>query len=198
MEKQERYHDYMGRRIKENAVEKDVGLIYERVDGVVYGRHQGTTDRWKIEKKMEKSISPNDIRPEPQTIGWDSTAGHSHNQYTKEEIEDLGFKVTMERQKDGSITIGPKTNIYKFNEDKLIEEFTDYIDSTYASHYNTNKIQSMENIIDKGHGTGFCMGNVDKYASRYLNKGTRDDARKDLMKVLHYTLLQLYIHDNNL
>jgi hypothetical protein len=168
-----------------------VGLVYERVDGVVYGRYQGTTDRWEIGRDM-RPISPNDIRPEPQTIGWDSAAGHGHNQYTKEEIEALGIKVIEEQ------VIPEQTNIYKFSEDKLIEEFTDYIDSTYASHYNTNKIQSMENIIDKGHGTGFCMGNVDKYASRYLNKGTREDARKDLMKVLHYALLQLYIHDNNL
>jgi len=168
-----------------------VGLIYERVDGVVYGRHQGTTDRWEIGRDM-RPISPNDIRPEPQTIGWDSTAGHGHNQYTKEEIKALGIKVVEEQ------IIPDQTNIYKFSEDKLIEEFTEYIDSTYAAHYNTNKIQSMENIIDKGHGTGFCMGNVDKYASRYLNKGTREDARKDLMKVLHYALLQLHIHDNNL
>jgi len=168
-----------------------VGLVYERVDGVVYGRYQGTTDRWEIGRDM-RPISPNDIRPEPQTIGWDSAAGHGHNQYTKEEIEALGIKVVEEQ------VIPDQTNIYKFSEDKLIEEFTDYIDSTYAAHYNTNKIQSMENIIDKGHGTGFCMGNVDKYASRYLNKGTREDARKDLMKVLHYTLLQLHIHDNNL
>ena len=174
-----------------------VGLVYERVDGVVYGRYQGTTDRWEIGRDM-RPISPNDIKPEPHRVGWDSTARPAHNQYTQEEIEDLGFKIVMERQEDSSLSIGPKTSVYKFNEDKLIEEFTDYIDSTYASHYNTNKIQSMENIIDKGHGTGFCMGNVDKYASRYLNKGTRDDARKDLMKVLHYALLQLYIHDNNL
>ena len=168
-----------------------VPLMYERVDGVVYGRYQGTIDRFKIGEEM-RPISPNDIRPEPQTIGWDSAAGHGHNQYTKEEIEALGIKVVEEQ------VIPEQTNIYKFSEDKLIEEFTDYIDSTYAAHYNTNKIQSMENIIDKGHGTGFCMGNVDKYASRYLNKGTREDARKDLMKVLHYALLQLHIHDNNL
>ena len=168
-----------------------VGLVYERVDGVVYGRYQGTTDRWEIGRDM-RPISPNDIVPERQSIGWDSAARPAHNQHTKEEIEALGIKVIEEQ------VIPEQTNIYKFSEDKLIEEFTDYIDSTYAAHYNTNKIQSMENIIDKGHGTGFCMGNVDKYASRYLNKGTREDARKDLMKVLHYALLQLHIHDNNL
>jgi len=38
-----------------------VGLIYERVDGVVYGRHQGKTDRWEIGRTDMKPISPNDI-----------------------------------------------------------------------------------------------------------------------------------------
>ncbi len=87
---------------------------------------------------------------------------------------------------------------YKFNENQYIEEFQKYIDSTYGAHYSTNKFQSTEVIIDRGHGTGFCMGNVDKYANRYGNKGTRDDARKDLMKILHYALIQLYIHDEEL
>ena len=84
---------------------------------------------------------------------------------------------------------------YKFRENELIAEFKEYIDSTYNQHYSTNKFQSTEIIIDRGHGTGFCMGNVDKYSNRYGKKGTRADARKDLMKVLHYALIQLYIHD---
>ena len=84
---------------------------------------------------------------------------------------------------------------YKFNERGLIEEFQSYIDSTYKGHYATNKFQSTEVIIERGHGTGFCMGNVDKYSNRYGKKGSRADARKDLMKVLHYALIQLYIHD---
>lgn len=87
---------------------------------------------------------------------------------------------------------------YKFNEGELIAEFQNYIDSTYTGHYSKNKFQSTEVIIERGHGTGFCMGNIDKYSNRYGNKGTRDDARKDLMKVLHYALIQLYIHDNDL
>lgn len=84
---------------------------------------------------------------------------------------------------------------YKFREDELIAEFQRYVDSTYTQHYSTNKFQSTEIIIERGHGTGFCMGNVDKYSNRYGNKGTRDDARKDLMKILHYALIQLYVHD---
>ena len=87
---------------------------------------------------------------------------------------------------------------YKFNEGNLIAEFKEYIDSTYVVHYAQNKFQSTEVIIERGHGTGFCMGNVDKYSNRYGRKGTKADARKDLMKVLHYALIQLHIHDNDL
>ena len=86
---------------------------------------------------------------------------------------------------------------YKFREDELIKEFKRYIDSTYNGHYSTNRFQSTEVIIERGHGTGFCMGSIDKYTNRYGKKGTRDDARKDLMKILHYALLQLYIHDRS-
>ena len=34
-----------------------------------------------------------------------------------------------------------------------------------------------------------------KYAQRYGKKGSRADARKDLLKVLHYGIIQLYVHD---
>ena len=85
---------------------------------------------------------------------------------------------------------------YKFSEDKYMQELKEYIDSTYKGHYATNKFQSTEVIIARGHGTGFCMGNVDKYANRYGKKGTREDARKDLLKVIHYALLQLHVHDS--
>jgi conjugal transfer/entry exclusion protein len=86
---------------------------------------------------------------------------------------------------------------YKFNEANLIAEFKNYIDATYNGHYSSNQFQSTEVIIDRGHGTGFCMGNVDKYSNRYGKKGSREDARKDLLKILHYALIQLYVHDSN-
>lgn len=84
---------------------------------------------------------------------------------------------------------------YKYHERELIEQFMRYIDSTYGEHYSQNKFQATEFIIDAGHGSGFCIGNVMKYAQRYGRKGSREDARKDLLKVLHYALFQLYIHD---
>ncbi len=89
-----------------------------------------------------------------------------------------------------------KTIDYKFDEGELIQQFQSYVDATYNQHYAKEKFQATEFIIDGGHGTGFCIGNVLKYAQRYGKKGSRDDARKDLMKVLHYALIQLHVHDN--
>jgi len=84
---------------------------------------------------------------------------------------------------------------YKFDERKLIEEFQNYVDKTYDEHYATDKYQATDIIIDSGLGTGFCLGNVIKYAKRYGRKGDSAEWRKDVMKVLHYALIQLYIHD---
>jgi hypothetical protein len=85
---------------------------------------------------------------------------------------------------------------YKFREDELLDELRGYIDSTYQQHYVNAGKQTMDGIIAKGHGTGFCMGNIEKYGDRYGKKGeTADEWRKDLVKVFHYTLFQLYIHD---
>ena len=56
---------------------------------------------------------------------------------------------------------------YKFNEDKMLIKLQAYIDNTYDQHYSTDKIQATEFIIDSGHGEGFCIGNIMKYAKRY-------------------------------
>ena len=84
---------------------------------------------------------------------------------------------------------------YKFNEDKLLKEFTEYVNSTYSQHYGQTKFQANEVIVDRGNGTGFCLGNVDKYLQRYGKKGDVSEHRKDLFKILHYTLIALYVHD---
>lgn len=84
---------------------------------------------------------------------------------------------------------------YKFRENQLLCEIRAYIDATYGQHYAKDKIQATEFIIDAGHGTGFCVGNVLKYAKRYGHKGTPDKWREDLMKVIHYAIIQLHVHD---
>ena len=84
---------------------------------------------------------------------------------------------------------------YKFNEGALIKELQAYIDNTYDGHYSKNQFQSTEFISDCGHGIGFAIGNILKYAQRYGKKGTPEDARRDLMKVLHYSIIALHEHD---
>ena len=86
---------------------------------------------------------------------------------------------------------------YKFNEGELIQELQKYIDATYEGHYSKNKFQSTEFISDCGHGMGFAIGNILKYAQRYGRKGTPEDARSDLMKVLHYSIIALSEHDKS-
>lgn len=84
---------------------------------------------------------------------------------------------------------------YKYDEDRYLIELTAYINETYNQHYSQNKFQATEFIIDSGLGTGFCMGNVMKYAQRYGRKGTPEDWRKDLLKVIHYAIMQLHVHE---
>ena len=86
---------------------------------------------------------------------------------------------------------------YKFSEGALIKELQSYIDQTYTGHYSKNKFQSTEFISDCGHGIGFAIGNILKYAQRYGKKGTTEDHRKDLQKVLHYAIIALHEHDKN-
>lgn len=86
---------------------------------------------------------------------------------------------------------------YKFSEDGLIHELQQYIDSTYENHhYSQSKIQTTEVIVDQGHGVGFCVGNILKYAQRYGKKVGFN--RQDILKILHYALILLYVHDKNM
>jgi len=84
---------------------------------------------------------------------------------------------------------------YKYNEDNLILEIVNYINKTYQQHYSLNKFQATEFIIDSGHGEGFCIGNILKYAQRYGKKEGCN--RKDLLKVIHYAIMALHVHDLN-
>ena len=83
---------------------------------------------------------------------------------------------------------------YVFSEDEYLNEIKNAIDSTYNSHYAQNKVQSTEFINDAGHGEGFCIGNIIKYAQRYGKK--RGYNRDDLKKIIHYAIIMLHLHDN--
>jgi len=125
-----------------------------------------------------------------------STSIH-YDQFEKLESEttDAG-KITAD-----NFIIHPEINFnytridYKYNEGELLGEIQSYINATYDQHYSHNKFQATEFIIDGGHGTGFNVGNMMKYTQRYGRKGDPAEWRKDLMKVIHYAIIQLYVHD---
>jgi len=186
----ENHEEYMKRRLREEE-EREEKLVAEYEERAF----KDLENRLKIEKKLEEIPAKYPQRkkiyesPDGGKTVYERDFGNTKRNKIKDWIDsfvddtgDLEIKIT-------------ETPNYKYNEDALIKEFKEYIDSTYNQHYSRDKFQATEFIIDGGHGTGFCIGNVLKYAQRYGKKGTQDDARKDIMKVIHYALLQLYVHD---
>ena len=87
-------------------------------------------------------------------------------------------------------------NRYKYDEESILKELSDYISGTYNAHYSAgdDKIQTLDLIEACGDGEAFCRSNILKYASRYDKKGT---ARRDIMKILHYAVLLMPFNDKN-
>ena len=94
------------------------------------------------------------------------------------------------------MTDNKSSNRFKYSEDRILNELTDYISATYNQHYSAGdeKIQTLDLIEACGDGEAFCRSNILKYASRYDKKGT---ARRDLMKILHYAVLLMHFNDKN-
>ena len=78
---------------------------------------------------------------------------------------------------------------YRFNEGDALAVAKQYINDTYDKHYAQGNIQATEFIFDSGHGVGFCIGNIMKYAQRYGKKNGFDEA--DLLKIVHYAIMLL-------
>jgi hypothetical protein len=82
-----------------------------------------------------------------------------------------------------------EVNKNKFNEKEALLIIQNHIQQTYQAHYSMNKIQSTEFIFDSGHGEGFCLGNIIKYAQRYGKKNGKN--KEDLLKIIHYAIMLL-------
>ena len=78
---------------------------------------------------------------------------------------------------------------YKFNEDKILTLVEKHINKTYEQQYSDGQYQATDMIVDAGHGEGFCMGNIMKYAMRYGKKNGKD--YQDLLKIVHYAIILL-------
>ena len=83
---------------------------------------------------------------------------------------------------------------YKFDENINLRSVHQYIDDTYTQHYAHSKYQATDMIIDAGHGKGFCMGNIMKYAMR-CGKKEGNDAEYDLLKIIHYAIIAIALED---
>ena len=131
--------------------------------------------------KKEKNIKITDLEPAKSIIseGWDF------------EVSEVSIP------DEYHYLISPQASAiaYKYNEGQALREITEYVNKTYGEHYSQNKFQATEFIIDSGHGEGFCLGNMLKYTQRYGKKDTPQEWRKDLMKVIHYSIMMLHVHD---
>ena len=85
-------------------------------------------------------------------------------------------------------------NDYKYNEDKAIQAFKDYVDSTYGQHYvGDGDVQTVDFWKSLGSLDTTSRDNAIKYLARYGKKSGKN--RKDLLKAVHYIILMLYALD---
>ena len=118
--------------------------------------------------------------------------------YTGAGVEDdyrqinFNFENDTSYLNDVNIVYNPPVD-YAFNEGELLKEIKEYIDTTYDAHYSQGKYQATQIIEDCGHGMGFALGNVLKYSQRYGKKEGLN--RADLLKVVHYGIIALAMHD---
>jgi len=116
-----------------------------------------------------------------------------------DDIDDIA-KYVSEPAVDDTAKYVSEAPEYKYKESDLVKDLLDFIDSTYTSkefnHYARERLESVEITIDAGHGMGFVMGSINKYWKRYGKKEGCN--RKDLLKMLHYGIMALYIHDKEI
>lgn len=79
---------------------------------------------------------------------------------------------------------------YKYNEDKVLKEVTEYIAGTYGGHYvGEDNVQALDIWKSLGTFDSSCRDTSIKYLMRFGKKEGKN--RKDLLKALHYIILIL-------
>ena len=138
------------------------------------------------------SLTGNPFPPSPDTINFSSTTFGAAQEVP---MTFLGGEDTLSFDLDMT-TASNNPNRFKYSEERILKELTDYISATYNQHYSAgdDKVQTLDLIEACGDGESFCRSNILKYASRYDKKGT---ARRDIMKILHYAVLLMHFNDKN-
>lgn len=80
---------------------------------------------------------------------------------------------------------------YKFNEDLVIAELKEYVESTYSQHYTNahNNVQALDVYQARGTLTNTAIDNSIKYLMRYGKKDGLN--QKDLLKAVHYLVIAM-------
>lgn len=110
----------------------------------------------------------------------------------------LMYKNMEENMKKNTFTINTITEIpdvptdWNYKEDQIVDDFYDYLKSTYGQHYATDEkeLQCFDAWIAMGDATPTFRNTAIKYLWRYGKKGGNN--KKDLLKAMHYVLLCLY------
>lgn len=81
---------------------------------------------------------------------------------------------------------------WNYREDQIVDDFYDYLKSTYNQHYTTEEegLQCFDAWIAMGDATPTFRNTAIKYLWRYGKKGGNN--KKDLLKAMHYILLCMY------
>jgi len=80
---------------------------------------------------------------------------------------------------------------YKYNEDQILKEISDYVLSTYQSHYvGKSEIQTVDVWDTLGSAETTCRDTAIKYLMRFGKKDGKN--KKDLLKAAHYIVLLMH------
>ena len=86
---------------------------------------------------------------------------------------------------------------YKYNENLILAELAEYLDSTYSEHYKTTQPDDQQSIecfdawIALGDSTPTFRNTALKYLWRYGKKKGKN--KDDLMKALHYIIMMINV-----
>ena len=80
---------------------------------------------------------------------------------------------------------------YRYNEDMILNEITDYVNATCSQHYVT---EGELQIIDVWKSLGNLDTTARDTAIKYLGRFGKKEGnnRKDLLKAIHYIMLMMY------
>ena len=162
--------------------------IYESPDG-----GKTVTRRGINSDPMDKEVITGDYYgdgyPYAHNFLADNDDAAAHHFINSEGVESVTLKIPEDFQTPSSPL--EDNTIRKYKEDESIKALQEYVSSTYGGHYTSkeNNVQTLDLIESVGDAESFCRSNAIKYLSRYDKKG---QAKRDIMKALHYTLLLYY------